>query len=166
METTDFVNFRTLDVPIVNDLSGIHDESDDVIDDMKNFMDTTKLILVQIKNGKIYDVDSDLKSLLKQKETPSEQAIKTLGGCCQWPNCGISDLDMLKIDSKYNDSKYVKGSPSHQILRSYKSGFDPKKRYHVLCKNHKNKKNEENKRRRVIGLDAITCVENGSVAVI
>ena len=84
-------------------------------------------MLVQIKNREIHDVKSDLKSLLKQNETPSDQAIKTLGGCCQWPNCNVKDLDMLKIDNKYNDVKYMKGSAAQQILRSEKSGFDPKK---------------------------------------
>ena len=165
MQTDDYPNFRTLDVPIVNDMQGVYDEMDDVIDDTKNFLDTTKPILVRVENGKVYDVKSDPKLLLTKKESVLEKALKLLGGCCRWPGCGIDDLDMLKIDYKYNDGSGLRGSNASQVLRSKRTGFDPTKRFQALCENHKNKKLIENKRRRGFGLDVITCVENGSVSV-
>ncbi len=166
MDTENYPNYRTLDVPIVNDLAGVYDEMDDVIDDTKNFLDTTKPILVRIEDGIPYDVKSDSKLLLPTKESLQEKALKLLGGSCQWPGCEINDLDMLKIDYKYNDNLGLRGSTASQVLRAKRTGFDPRNRFQALCKNHKNKKFMENKRRRTIGLDVITCVENGSVSVV
>lgn len=166
MGKDDFPNFRTLDVPIVNDMKGVYDEMDDVIEDTKNYLDTTIPILVRVENGKVYDVKSDPKSLLKKKESVLEKALKLLGGCCQWPGCVIDDLDMMKIDHKYNDGSGLKGSIASKVLLFKRTGFDPTKRFQALCENHKNKKLIENKRRRSIGLDVITCVENGSVSVV
>lgn len=121
--------------------------------------------MVRVENGKVYDVKSDPKLLQMKKESVLEKALKLLGGCCQWPGCVVDDLDMLKIDYKYNDGSGLRGSNAGQVLRSKRTGFDPTKRFQALCENHKNKKLIENKRRRSIGLDVITCVENGSVSV-
>lgn len=166
METERFPNFRMIDVPVIDEMRGIPTDEDDVVDDRKNFLDTTKPILVRIENGIPYDVELDPKLLLRKKETPKEKAIKLLGGHCQWPGCGIDDLDMLKIDYKYNDGFGILGTPISQVLHASKSGVMPNQRFQALCENHKNKKLKENIRRRSIGLDAITCVENGSVAVV
>jgi len=63
--------------------------------------------------------------------------------CC-WPDCDVTDIDVLTLDHIYNDG-HKEGRSRSKYAQVIKQGL-PEDRYQTLCWNHQFKK-EINRRR-------------------
>ncbi len=70
-----------------------------------------------------------------------QQVLDHYGAACAWPDCGITDPDMLSLDHKENDGakerrEIGRGNTFYRFV--IKSGYPDK--YQILCMNHQVKK--------------------------
>lgn len=83
------------------------------------------------------------KDCLSKKKRVNVQLKKTVirhyGGHCVWPDCDVTDLDILTLDHIANDGfkERFSGVALYQQLVS--NGF-PENKYQILCFNHQWKK--------------------------
>ncbi len=80
--------------------------------------------------------------LNKKKEAGRKHkkiVIDHYGGICIWPDCNITDLDVLTLDHVFNDGFKERISGNAFYFHIIKNEF-PEGKYQVLCWNHQWKK--------------------------